>query len=201
MPSAKQLFVDKVRKHLADYGMELSLSDGAFVKTEGSQCLGYFDEKKIAVATGNPRWIEVLAHEYSHFLQWLTGSETYAKCFGPKNYYSTICDEWLRGKEYKPFMVKRAFDALRAMERECEMIAVKVIKSNNLQVDIERYTQEANCYIYIHHLMETRRKSWNLFKKDPFKSGHIRKMPSSFRHKSHKKIPEDIQELFDRLSS
>lgn len=199
MPSAKQLFVDKVRKHLAEYGMELSFSDGAFVKAEGAKCFGYFDEQKIAIAKGHNRWVEVLAHEYSHFLQWLAGSETYVKCFGPKNYYSTICDEWLNGKKHKAFMVKRAFDALRAMERECEMIAVKVMRDNDLGVDIERYTQEANCYIYIHHLMEARRMGWDKFKEDPFEARYIRKMPSSFRHKSHKKIPADIRKLFEDI--
>ncbi len=199
MPSVNEEFVEKVKTNLADYGMVLSFSPKRFVMADRVKCLGYFDEKKIMVAKGNPNWIEVLAHEYSHFIQWMVGSEAYVKCFGPKNYYTTICEEWLHGKKKKPFMVKRAFNAVREMERECEMIAVQVIKDNGLNVDIERYTQEANCYIYMHHLMEEHGKHWGEAKGDPFSSRIIRNMPSSFRHKSHKKIPDNIRKILDRV--
>jgi hypothetical protein len=191
-------FIQKVRSDLAEYGMRLILRNSKFVQTEGVKCLGFFDQQNIIVATGTPNWVGTLAHEYSHFIQWATGSKIYSKCFGPVNNYADIQEEWLQGKKHKPFLVRRAFDAVREMERECEMIAVEVIKKYSLPIDIERYTQEANCYIYMHHLMENHRVHMDEFRRDPLNRRYTRMMPSTFRHKSHRKIPADIQAILEK---
>jgi hypothetical protein len=47
--------------------------------------------------------------------------------------------------------------------------------------------------------MEEHGKHWGEAKGDPFSSRIIRNMPSSFRHKSHKKIPDNIREILDRV--
>lgn len=201
MTSPEEAFLKQVKSDLAEYGIKLILRDTKMVKVEGVSCLGFFDQERIMVATKNPGWLGVLAHEYSHFLQWATGSAIYKKCFGPTNNYATIQEEWLLGKKHKPFLVRRAFNAVREMERECEMIAVELIKKYQLPIDIERYIQEANCYIYMHHLMEHHRIHCDGFKKDPFHRWYTRKMPSSFRHKSHTTIPEDIRLLLERTLS
>ena len=61
--------------------------------------------------------------------------------------YAEIQDQWLKGKKFEARRIRKAFDAVRAMERECEMITVEVMKDYGLDVDIDRYKQEANCYI------------------------------------------------------
>lgn len=198
MTPAETAFIQKVRDDLAEYGMRLVLRNSKLVQVDGVKCLGFFDQEKIMIGTGSPNWVGTLAHEYSHFIQWATGSKIYAKCFGPVNNYADIQEEWLRGKKHKPFLVRRAFNAVREMERECEMIAVALIKKYELPVDIERYTQEANCYIYMHHLMEHHRIAMDGFQKDPFDRRFTRMMPSTFRHKSHRKIPEGIQALLEK---
>lgn len=194
MNTAEKEFVKAVREELKEYGIDLVFSQGCFVKTDGMQAFGFFDEKQIKVAKGHSRWIEVLAHEYSHFLQWATGSKIYKKC----DTAGTIIDEWLHGKKHHGRTVHAAFENLRAMERECEMITVEVIKEYGLNVDIERYKQEANCYIYIHHLMEMHRKKLEHFKKDPMTPYYIRKMPKSFCAPSHKKIPKKVETILGR---
>jgi hypothetical protein len=67
-----------------------------------------------------------------------------------------------------------------------------------LGIDIERYKQEANCYVYIHHLMEIHRKELDKFKKDPMIPYYIRKMPSSFRQQSHSTLPKKVEEIFSK---
>ena len=198
MTTAERDFVKAVRHDLNEYGMKLVFSRGKFVRVDGVKCFGFFDEKQIRVAKGNPRWIEVLAHEYSHFIQWLSGSRLYSLCFGPMGDYATIQEDWLRGKKYETRRVHKAFDAVRAMERECEMIAVEVMKEYQLNIDIERYKQEANCYVYIHHLMEIHRKELDKFKKDPMVPYYIRKMPSSFRQQSHSTLPKKVEDIFKK---
>lgn len=196
MPSTNEIFVKFVRETLKEYGLRLNLRNTKFVKSDGFICWGFFDEKQICVAKKNPRWIEVLAHEYSHFIQWRRGTDLYKKCFGPNNNYADVVEEWLNGKEFSRRKVKSAFEAYRSMERECERITVKIMKRHGIKFDLERYTQESNCHIYMYHYMEKRRKT--SFKNEPTWR-MIRKMPSSFRVQSHKTIPKEVHEVFDTL--
>lgn len=191
----ERAFVRAIRAELSIYGVKLNLTDSKFVYSDGTKCFGFFDEKQIRVGKRNPRWVEVLAHEYSHFIQWVNGSKLYSLCFGPMANYSTTVEDWLHGKEFEMRRVRKAFNTLRSMERECEMLAVAVFRKFNLNVDIERYKQEANCYIYIHHLMEINRKRLSKFRKDPLKPHYIRKMPSSFRSQSHNTMPKTIERV------
>ena len=198
MNASERAFIKAVKSELGEYGMKLVLARSKFVFADQASCWGFFDQKKIKVARGNPRWIEVVAHEYSHFLQWLVGSKSYSLCFGPMGDYAEIQDQWLKGKKFEARRIRKAFDAVRAMERECEMITVEVMKDYGLDVDIDRYKQEANCYIYIHHLMEIHRKRLDNFKKDPLIPYYIRKMPASFRQHSHQTLPKKVEEILAR---
>lgn len=203
MRSADKAFVEFVRKTIKEYGMKLTLRNSNWVKADGFSCLGWFDmdSKKdiyeIRIAVKNPRWIEVLAHEYSHFLQWRKGTRLYRKCFGADNNYgyADVVDDWLNGKEYDPRRVKRAFQAYRAMERECEQITVKVLTKHNIDFDQERYSQEANCSIYMYHFMELYRIKE--FKKNPNDWRILRKMPSTLRVQSHKILPKEVSDVLE----
>jgi hypothetical protein len=198
MASTNNIFVKFVRETLRENGLELNLKNTKFVKTDGSMCWGFFDEKQICVAKNNPRWIEVLAHEYSHFIQWKRGTELYKKCFGPTNNYADVVEDWLIGKDFDSRRVKKAFETYRSMERECEKITVKVMQRHGIKFDLERYTQESNCHIYMYHYMERRRKS--SFNNEPTKNWRIvRQMPSSFRVQSHKILPKEIDAVMDSL--
>lgn len=195
MTRNERAFVRAIRAELSIYGVRLNLVDSKFVHTDGTKCFGFFDEKQIRVGKRNPRWLEVLAHEYSHFIQWVNGSKLYSLCFGPMANYATIVEDWLHGKDFEMRRVRKAFNTLRSMERECEMLTVAVFRKFNLNVDIERYKQEANCYIYMHHLMEANRLRFSKFRKDPLKPHYIRKMPSSFRSQSHNTMPKTIERV------
>ena len=195
MNCTEKAFVRAIRAEMSIYGVRLNLVNSKFVRSDGVKCFGFFDEKQIRVGRKNPRWLEVLAHEYSHFIQWVNGSKLYSLCFGPMANYATVVEDWLQGKDFPMRRVRKAFNTLRAMERECEMITVQVFRKFNLNVDIERYKQEANCYIYMHHLMEMNRLRLNKFRKDPLIPHYIRKMPSSFRSQSHSTMPKKIQRV------
>jgi len=160
---------------------------------DGCHCLGYFTDEKICIATKNPRWIEVLAHEYSHFIQWKVGSSLYRKCFGPTNNYADVVDGWVKGKKYSTSRVKRAFETYRAMERECERITVSVLLEHGVNFDVERYAQEANCNVYMYHFMESQKV--RNFRKNPYARSILTKMPSSFRVQSHRTIPKSVEHI------
>ena len=197
MKSPENAFVKFVRDSIGEDGLSLNIKNSRWVNSNGFKCWGFFDQEQICVAKKNPRWIEVLAHEYSHFIQWKSGTPLYKKCFGPTNNYSDVVEDWLSGKDFDHRMVRRAFETYRSMERECEKITVKILQKHSIPCDIERYKQEANLSIYMYHYMEmTRIKS---FKKDP-DWRIIRKMPASFRSQSHKTVSKEILDIVEELA-
>lgn len=196
MRLADKEFVEFVRRTIEPHGLVLTLRNSKWVKADGFACFGYLDEERICVATKNPRWVEVLAHEYSHFIQLRTRSLLYRKCFGPTNNYADVVGDWINGKNsHSPARVRKAFETYRSMERECERIAVKVMQKHGIEFDPERYAQEANCCIYMYHFMEQRRGKD--FKKSPFHWSVLRKMPASLRVQSHKVLPKEVSEVLE----
>lgn len=193
MRKSETQFLAFVRESLRSAGIRLVLRNANYVIMDGFHCEGYFTDDLVCIAKRNPRWIEVLAHEYGHFVQWQTGSKLYRKCYGPTNNYADIVDHWAKGADIPRGKVRRAFEAYRAMERECEQITVMLLKSYGIEFDAERYKQEANCTLYMYHFMETHRiKNYS---RSPFKRSILQKMPSSFRALSHTTLPKQIEQI------
>jgi hypothetical protein len=191
-------FVSFVKKHLAEYGMKLIIGRGNKVNVGGYRCEGYFDDSKkiIKIAGNSLNFLETLVHEYCHFLQYINKSKIYQK----SNNASYIVDDWFRGQEYSPEKIKRAFFLVRAMERDCEKRAVKVIKKFNLKIDSKLYAKRAHCYIYSHFMMEKTRKFYS-YKKSPYRSPIVLKiMPSNMAVSSHKRIPPKIYSVLESFT-
>lgn len=192
-------FVRFVKNHLADYGMKLVIGRGKTVNTDGFRCSGFFNEdlKVIKVAGKAENFLAILVHEYCHFLQYLNNSKIYEK----SHRAGYVVDNWLKGKNFDTKLVKRSFFLVRAMERDCEKRAVKVIKKFKLKIDEKLYTKKAHCYIYSHFLMERKRK-FDSYIKNPYKSQTVLKiMPSTMATLSHKKIPPKIYSVLESFSA
>lgn len=191
-------FVSFVKKHLAQYGMKLIIGRGRLVNVGGYRCEGYFDESKkiIKIARNCTNFLETLVHEYCHFLQFVGKSKIYKK----SDIAGYIIDDWFRGQEYSSEKIKRAFFLVRAMERDCEKRAVKVIKKFNLKIDSKLYAKRAHCYIYSHFMMEKTRKFYS-YKKSPYRSPVVLKiMPSNMAVSSHKRIPPKIYSVLESFT-
>lgn len=193
MRKSETQFLAFVRESLRSAGIRLVLRNANYVIMDGFHCEGYFTDDCVCIAKRNPRWIEVLAHEYGHFIQWQTGSKLYRKCYGPTNNYADIVDHWAKGADIPRGKVHRAFETYRAMERECEQITVMLLKSYGIEFDAERYKQEANCTLYMYHFMETHRIK--NYRRSPFNRSILQKMPSSFRALSHTTLPKQIEQI------
>lgn len=190
MGKGSHQFVKFVRDHLKQYGGKLIIGRGENVNCNGILCPGFFDDKFliIKIAGNDSAFLSTLVHEYCHFLQYLNNVKVYQK----SDDASAIVENWLLGKDYDPQILKRAFFLVRAMERDCEKRAVKLIKEFNLPINTRTYAKQANCYIYTHFLMEETRKYW-MYKKSPYKSRIVMKlMPSTMKVRSHVSIPPRI---------
>ena len=191
-------FVRHVKNHLAQYGMRLVIGRGRLLNCGGYRCEGYFNEgeKVIKIAKLATNFLETLVHEYSHFLQYINNSKIYKK----SDKAILMVDAWFAGKEFSEEQIKRSFFIIRAMERDCEKRAVKLIEKFNLQIDSKMYAKRANCYIYSHFLMEKTRKFYS-YKKSPYRSPIVLKiMPSSLAVLSHKTIPPKIYSVLESFT-
>lgn len=191
-------FVSHVKNHLAEHGMKLIIGRGKSVNVGGYRCVGYFDDsqKVIKIAGQAQEFMSTLVHEYAHFLQFINKSKIYKK----SNIAGYIVDSWFAGNEYSDKKLKRAFFLVRAMERDCEKRAVKLIKKFKLEIDEKMYVKKAHCYIYSHFMMEKTRKFYS-YKKSPYHSPVVlRVMPSSMEVRSHTRIPSKIYSMLESFT-
>lgn len=133
---------------------DLKNDDGKvfFLKGEycggNSKCHGIFyfnnkDKPVIKVAKGNKtreQWLGILIHEYCHFLQWKYNVKAW-KEFDRGSF--SFDDVILQPKKNK-----RNIMLLLKLELDCEKRAVKLIKSNNLDINAQNYIQTANYILY-----------------------------------------------------
>jgi hypothetical protein len=127
--------------------------DGKVIFVKGPYCGGkskcsglfYLDSKDnpvIKVAKGGldeEEWFGILIHEYCHFMQWRDNSK----------YWESFCNYDVTYSQIllKPEKYKLALTVLMDLEINCERLAVKIIKNNNL-FDHKTYAQSANAILY-----------------------------------------------------
>lgn len=198
MRTTNHQFVRHVKKHLAEYGMKLVVGKGKTVNSGHSRCEGYFNEVEgvIKIGGNNQYFLQTLVHEYAHFLQYINKVQVYTK----SDKAGLIIENWFNGKNYDKKTLKRAFLLVRAMERDCEKRALKLIDEFNLKIDKKLYAKHANIYIYSHFLMEKTRK-YGTYKKSPYFSKYVLKiMPSNMAVLSHRSIPPKIYSILESFS-
>jgi len=198
MAKSDHQFVRFVKNHLAEYEMKLVIGRGKYVNCGKSRCEGYFNEseKIIRIAGGNQYFLQTLVHEYAHFLQYINQIQVYQK----SEKASLIVENWFNGQNFNSKILKKAFRLVRAMERDCEKRALKIIDDFDLNIDKKLYAKRANCYIYTHYIMEKTRK-YRSYKKSPYFSKYVLKiMPSNMAVLSHRSIPPKIYSMLESFT-
>lgn len=190
-----QRFVAHVKEALAAEGCELYASKGKTVLCDGVKCSGYFcgDVKRLAIATNrNEQYmVGILAHEFGHFNQWREQSDIWtADTMNENDFKRLITPE----KRLTPTL-KRKLSCLRELEADCERRAIKLIKKFDLKIDIRKYAQNANAYIYFYTFIEEYRR-WYPSGQGPWSVRKIvNAMPTSIIRK-HDVIPHKIRQLY-----
>lgn len=185
-------FVDHVRKHLKEYGMNLIFGRGSLVNLgTGGRTVGYFDdlEKAIRVAKNNNEWLDTLVHEYCHFMQWL---DTPAQTWAADSRACWIVDDYLFENKKHPDLAW-AFRRVRDYERDCEIRSVQMIRKWKLPIREKTYIRKANMYVYSYYIMEALGE-WEPFTQSPYTMASVvLKMPSTFRARAHRVLPARIK--------
>jgi hypothetical protein len=150
-------FIQLVNAECQAHGVELHLpaTETVYMPTNAAKCAGFFDgkNKRLACAMARADWIEILAHEFSHFQQWKEG------LFPIGN--SDPCDlleEWYSGKEYTKEQVEAAIVFVMSCELDAEKRAVGYICQYGLSTNISEYISCANGYVLLHLYAQKHRK-------------------------------------------
>ncbi|MBA3761757.1 MAG: hypothetical protein H0X04_00240 [Chthoniobacterales bacterium] len=113
---------------------------------DGLPCGGYFDDRKkqLVVAYKSAAWLETLAHEYCHMVQWKNGHEFWRNT-GRRD---DIFFDWIAGRK-NPGVAEtnRASTQQLEVELDCEKATVRTILAWKLKIDIPVYIRSANCYV------------------------------------------------------
>jgi hypothetical protein len=119
-------------------------------------CGGWFDsqKKQFVCCMDNYLGLEILVHEYSHFLQWKNNK----KYFNRLNKSTTMFFDWIDGEEYSQKEINSACEKSIELEYDCELQAIKLIKEYKLDIDLEVYIKAANSYLLFYNIVKEKRK-------------------------------------------
>lgn len=157
---------------------------------------GYFLDvpKELQVATGIAftKWFPVFVHEYCHFLQYIEKEPAY---YAIKQRHSQLYSDFFETK----IKTKDTVDAIRLirnMEENCERRVVEIIERYGLSINVKRYIQGANAYIYFYTLF-AENGIWTS-KKGPYSIKAILDiMPDKFLD-NYETLPKKYKTLVER---
>lgn len=139
------------------------------------------------ISKEDPRWFHTFIHEYCHFLQWRE-----QKIWNENVGCDSALDMWLSGVNIANKKIEESIETLKRIEIDCEKRVVKLIKSENLSIDIEDYIRRANSYVLFYNVVREERL-W--YKKPPYNVDElVALMPSNFL-KSYDHVPRRFAAL------
>lgn len=151
-------FVDLVKTTClaADIEAHLVVADEVYMPRNGVGVAGYFDDRTrvLAVAVGRVDWTEILAHEFSHVLQYQEGLFG----VGEDSPYDTL-EEWYAGTDVPAERVQECIQFAMACEHDAERRTIGMLCRYNLSRDIPAYILDANGYV-LSHLYAKKHRKW-----------------------------------------
>jgi hypothetical protein len=190
-------FIEWIKSECRKKGVKLTLKRTKSVRaTDNIRCAGFFTEQnedgvpELACSMSRPDSIEVLAHEFCHFLQWVEGSEIWNNT-DPS---SDKLEKWLNGRRVNN--IKKHIGVVRDLELDCEKRTVKLLKKWDIGVDLDMYTKKANAYVqFYNYLYYTRR--WSNPKNSPYRNGNVIKVMSPKFNMKYEEMSKRVKKVFE----
>lgn len=199
-----QNFIEKIRSHLAEYNGELIFKFGL---SNTRRFDGEFLESDMIIRCfidpNSSYWIGVLAHEYAHFLQCISGNKFWI------NFQDAIFDniEDLEivfhkdGKKLDKRLRKKISSCIIKMELDCDKSALKIMDKYKLPVNKKEYRSKANIILY-KYLYWSEHGEWPSLtnkktgKTVDWKNLNVSKLMDQKQYASYKNIPLKLRYLF-----
>lgn len=196
-----QKFLDYVHSQLRKNKFKLILHMDN-LKIGKNNVSGYFSEdtKEIVISIKEENWLEILVHEFNHFVQFINNEEKYVLINqGESNFLNELW-EWLDGNiELNPKRKNLLFKTVLEMELDCERKSVEMIKNFDLPIDIEEYKTIANIYIFYYTYAKNNRCWFSETStiKDIMTEGNLQNLSLDC---DFTKLPEEYIKLFKNCS-
>lgn len=196
-----QKFLDHVHSHLRKNKFKLILHMDN-LKIGKNNVSGYFSEdtREIVISIKEENWLEILVHEYNHFLQFINNEEKYILINqGESNFLNELW-EWLDGNiELNTNRKNLLFKTVQDMELDCERKSVEMIKQFNLPIDTEEYISIAHIYIF-YYMFAKKNRCWfseNATIKDIMTEGNLQNLSLDIDFST---LPENYIKIFEKHS-
>jgi hypothetical protein len=190
----KNLFIKYVKSECKKSGVKVDIRNVSYLKMSGNiKCSGYFDaEAKILVCAKNsPNWLEVLIHEFCHYLQWKENCPAWV------NGIESIdpIDRWIGGEEIEN--IEYHLGMARDLELDNEKRSVDMIIKWGLdsEIDVNTYTKKANAYVLFYNWLGKTRK-WSKPGNAPYKNEKILNTMSEKFDMNYDTLDSNIERIF-----
>lgn len=190
--------------------VEVQLIDDSSVNTSDSVAVGgYFDSESSTLvcviqdpnqSPGEPpRWVTLLAHEFSHLLQWQEDCEPWVNCTYKTYDCNLMLDMWLNHAiELNDEQLTSCINAVADLELDCEKRTVELIKEFDLPYDIAEYVQRSNAYV-LHYQYIKRFRRWNCPGRAPSSCKEVySRLSTEFDMDYKSPMSAELEEIFSK---
>lgn len=141
-------------KVIIDKTSEVIYEDGCGV---GGMFNAYTQNLSCAAGGNIKHWLPIFMHEFQHAKQFINQSSVWldvCNLYKGEDALGVIFN-WLDGKEYPDSVVYRAIRLTQAIELDAEKKTVREMINTGISnnIDVLKYTKEANAYIYSYNLI------------------------------------------------
>lgn len=189
----------KILKYMQSQGkkdkLEIRLIFGKMATYNGDVVSsGFFDNPEmnndlkspfivIGIDKKESAWLEILLHEFCHYLQWKRKTNVWNK-------YTKKYKKYDGGKE-----TKKMLKSVVSMESECEKMTITLAKKLKYNLSAKSYAKKANAYLVFYQIYKDKKK-W--YKKPPFEQKSIiSQMPDTIIKDPLKfKLSPQLRDLF-----
>lgn len=189
-------FIKDVRKTARDNGIKIKLINTVTVYADGEEhgCQGYFDEETLCVSTDRQKtsFLGLLAHESSHMDQFIEDQFLWIKCSPAYDIFFGWLDN-IHSIVKREVLEETVQDIIR-LELDCEKRSIEKIIKYNLPIDIPKYIQGVNCYMYS-YLFALETKKWT---PTVYHSMEAIRFCAKTIKKEYVKIPRRVRQIFLR---
>jgi len=195
-------FINHVKRECEKVNVKFIMADSEFLVVEyRTRVNGYFDEDNLAlvcaVKKSRNEWLPLLVHEFGHFGQHKDQRKVWKNSMLRGNDTSEKIFAWIKGQSFSPKNIKKYVRLTRNVELDCERRAARLIKKFRLPINIARYIQGANAYIYFHNYVLLRRV-WYKVGKEPYTIPEIVDAMPTTLYNHYDRLPQKYVKLYDK---
>lgn len=146
-PKGSERFIEYIYDIFENSDTILEIRNTTYIKSEdGCHVGGECSEDGLWVAGRAAGFLSTLVHEFAHYTQMLDEIDIWEEAD-----YDTFF-EWLQNDiKLTNSEIFNSLLSIIELERDCEKRAMRLIRRFDMPIDLDKYAQNANTYLYYYH--------------------------------------------------